>query len=93
MNIGNILMHLAALTPEVEWSVSYVKQTDLFYFRGHILGTDMHVAQFLSSAYANQICTDPKVGEREMAKYFASRLYEKIIQARDDEELRAATYL
>ena len=71
LNVGNILVLLAELTPEVDWQVSFNKRTKLFQFRGYTQETNMVVARFVSASYYQGIPIDTKIHEQLLAEDFA----------------------
>lgn len=71
LNVGNILVLLAEMTPEIEWQVSFNKRTKLFQFYGYNPETTMCVARLISAAYYQDIPIDLKIHEQEVAKDLA----------------------
>lgn len=71
LNVGNILVLLAELTPEIEWQVSFNRRTKLFQFYGCNPKTTMCVARLISASYYKDIPIDLKIHEQALAEDLA----------------------
>jgi hypothetical protein len=71
LNVGNILVLLTEMTPDVDWQASFNRRTKLFMFRGYMQETNMRIARFLPASYYQDIQIDLKIHEQALAEDFA----------------------